>query len=96
MTEDKSQKKVIDQINTAFKDLVKAAFGEKGVEFVDQVQKQTQEFSASAVKSFVEFTDKVLESTKLNENELVKKSSSTVKDLLKQSGLLAEESEDDF
>jgi polyhydroxyalkanoate synthesis regulator protein len=96
MAEENKQKKIIDQLDQAFKDMVKAAFGDKGLEFVEQVQKQSKEFSAGAVKSFVEFTDKVLESMKLNENELVKKSSDNVKDLLRQLGLLEEAKEDDF
>ena len=92
----KDQKKLMDQLNDAFNDMVKKVFGEKGLEFVTQVQKQTKEFSVSTVKSFVDFTDKIMESTKMNENEMIKKSSNNVKDLLRQVGLLEEEKEDEF
>lgn len=94
--EKKESKNVVDQLNNAFKDLVGKAFGDKGKEFIESVQKQTKEISTTAIKSFVDFTDKILESTKLKDKEIVKKSSNTVKDLLKQLGLMEEEKEEDF
>lgn len=90
------QKKIVDQLNTAFTDFVGKAFGPKGKEFIEQVQKQSKEMSVSAIKTFVDFSDKILGATKLKENDLVKKSSNTVKDLLRQVGLMEEEKEDDF
>ena len=46
------------------------------------------EFSAQSIKGLVDFGDKLIEQLKLQDNELVKKSSDGIKDLLKQSGLL--------
>ncbi len=95
MSDDKKPK-ITDQLNDAFKDMVGKVFGAKGKEVVENVQKQTKEISVKAIKSFVDFTDKLLENAKLKDNDLVKKSSNSVKDLLRQVGLLEEENEDEF
>ncbi len=87
---------ILDKLNNAVVDMTEQVFGEQGKEFVVKTQSQVQEFNSAVIKSFVDFTDKVLESTKLNENEVVQKSSNTVKDLLRQLDLLEEELEDDF
>ncbi|MHA1520889.1 MAG: hypothetical protein ACTSRK_11965 [Promethearchaeota archaeon] len=55
-----------------------------------------KEFNISAVRAWVNFTDKFLEDSKLIDNELVQKTNTTVKDLLKQFKVLEEDSEDDF
>jgi hypothetical protein len=95
MAEEK-KKNILEELNKAVLDLTEKVFGEKGKEFFENTQKQVKDFNAGVIKSFVDFTDKILESTKLNEKEIVQKSSSTVKDLLRQAGMLAEETEEDF
>ncbi len=85
---DKS-KDLLKKLNDNFQDFLTGIFGESTV-------KQMNDFSSHAIKTLVEFGDKVVESLNLSENELVKKSSDQIKDLLKQAGLLEEESEEDF
>ncbi|MHA1110966.1 MAG: hypothetical protein ACTSRE_07670 [Promethearchaeota archaeon] len=80
---------VLKKLNDSFQDFVTGIFGESTV-------KRMNDFSSQAIKSLVEFGDIVIENLNLNENELVKKSSAQIKDLLKQAGLLEEETEDDF
>jgi transcription initiation factor IIF auxiliary subunit len=80
---------LLKKLNDNFQDFLTGIFGESTV-------KQMNDFSSQAIKTLVEFGDKVVESLNLTENELVKKSSAQIKDLLKQAGLLEEESEDDF
>jgi polyhydroxyalkanoate synthesis regulator phasin len=87
MSEEK-EKALAQKLNDSFKDMVGKVFGDKGKEFIETIQKQTKEISGTAIKSFVDFTDKILESTKLKDKEIVKKSSDNVKDLLKQLGFL--------
>jgi len=94
MAEEK--KDVLKKLNDAFLDFVKNVFGENGKKFIEDTNKQVKEFSAKAIKGFVDFGDQVIKSMKLDENELVKKSSTQVKDLLKQIGLLKEETEEEF
>ena len=95
MSEEK-KKNIIEDLNKAVLDFSEKVFGEKGRDFMADTQKKVQEFNASAIKSFVEFSDKILESTKLDQNDIVQKASGNVKDLLRQIKLLEEESEDDF
>ena len=82
-------KDMLKKLNDNFQDFLTGIFGESTVE-------RMNEFSGQAIKTLVEFGDKVVESLNLSENDLVKKSSSQIMDLLKQAGLLEEESEDDF
>jgi hypothetical protein len=96
MAENKEKKKLVDQLNNAVIDLSKMMFGDKGREVAQQWTKQSKDFSLNVTKTFVDFTDKLLESTKLKENELIKKSSDGVKDLMRQLGFLEEDKEDDF
>ncbi|MHA1820226.1 MAG: hypothetical protein ACTSVC_07120, partial [Promethearchaeota archaeon] len=72
-----SEKKddILKNINESVKDFVKNLFGEKGVEMLEDTTKKVNEYSSQLVKSVVEFNDNLLESLKLNENEIVKKSS---------------------
>jgi hypothetical protein len=93
---DEKKKNIIEDLNKAVLDLGEKVFGEKGREFLESTQKKVKEFNVGVVKSFLDFTDKILESTKLSNNEMVQKSQSTVKDLLRQAGMLEEEKEDDF
>ena len=95
MTEE-NEKNTLEKLNEAFLDFTGNAFGESGREFMEKTQKQVNEFNVAAIKAFVEFGDQIIENTKLGENEMVQKSSNTVKDLLRQYNLLEEESEEDF
>ena len=87
---------ILAQLNSSFKDLVKNVFGQNGLEFINKTEKQVNELSAKAIKGFVDFSDNMIVSMKLDQNEMVKKSQNTVKDLLRQLKLLEEEKEDDF
>jgi hypothetical protein len=95
MAEEK-EKNTLEKLNEAFLDFTENVFGESGREFMEKTQKQVNEFNVAAIKAFVDFGDQILENTKLGENEMVQKSSNTVKDLLRQYNLLEEESEEDF
>ena len=95
MTEE-NEKNTLEKLNEAFLDFTENTFGESGREFIEKTQKQVNEFNVAAIKAFVEFGDQIIENTKLGENEMVQKSSNTVKDLLRQYNLLEEESEEDF
>jgi len=93
---EENEKKTLEKLNTAFLDFTESVFGESGREFIEKTQTQVNEFNVAAIKAFVEFGDQILENTQLGENEMVQKSSNTVKDLLRQFNLLQEESEEDF
>jgi len=80
---------VLKKLNDSFQDFVKGIFGE-------ETTKRMNEFSSQAIKTLVEFGDKLIESLNLQDNDLVKKSSNQIKDILKQTGLLEEETEEDF
>ena len=95
MTEE-NEKNTLEKLNEAFLDFTENVFGESGREFIEKTQKQVNEFNVAAIKAFVEFGDEILENTQLGENEMIQKSSNTVKDLLRQFNLLEEESEEDF
>ncbi len=95
MSDDKKND-ILEQLNASFKDMVKNVFGDNGLEFINKTEKQVNELSGKAIKGFVGFSDNIITSMKLDQNEIVKKSQSTVKDLLRQLKLLEEESEDDF
>ena len=90
------KKNIFDDLNKAVLDLTGQVFGEKGKDFLKSAEYQIKEFNISALRAWVGFTDQILEDTKLGENELIKKSNDTVKDLLTQFGVLDEEDEDDF
>ena len=94
--DEEKEKNTLEKLNEAFLDFTENVFGESGREFMEKTQKQVNEFNVAAIKAFVDFGDQILENTKLGENEMVQKSSNTVKDLLRQFNLLEEESEEDF
>ena len=96
MAEENEKKNTLEKLNEAFLDFTENVFGESGREFIEKTQTQVNEFNVAAIKAFVEFGDQILDNTQLGENEMVLKSSTTVKDLLKQFNLLEEESEEDF
>ena len=93
---EENEKNTLEKLNKAFLDFTESVFGESGREFIEKTQTQVNEFNVAAIKAFVEFGDQILENTQLGENEMVQKSSNTVKDLLRQFNLLEEESEEDF
>ena len=80
---------VLKKLNENFQDFVTGIFRESTV-------KRMNEFSSQAIKTLVDFGDQIIETLKLQDNQLVKKSSASIKDLLKQTGLLEEETEEDF
>ncbi len=94
MTEKKDS--IFDQLNSAVLDFTEQVFGKKGRDFLESTQRQIYDFNVGAVRAWVNFTDQILKETKLGENEIIQKSNSTVKDLLRQLKILEEEQEDDF
>lgn len=88
------EKGIIDKINDAVLDFAEKAFGESGKNFIQETQDKVKEFSSSAVKKFMEFSNDVLEKLNLHENEQVVKAKDTVEDMLKQAGLLKEDEEE--
>ncbi len=96
MSEEEEKKTVIDKLNSSLLDFAGSVFGESGREFIEKTQNQIKDFSSSSVKKFIEFSDSMLEKLNLNENEQVMKARDSVEDLLKQSGLLQEEDEEEF
>jgi len=95
MSEEKSGN-FLDQLNKSFTDFVEKTFGESGKEFVEETSQKIKEFSSSSIKKFMEFSDSVLESLKLKENEQVMKLRDSIEDMLKQGGLLKEDDEEEF
>ena len=92
----KPTKNVLSSLNSAILDMTEQIFGQDGREFLESTQTQIKEFNISAMRAWVNFADQVIEDTTLGENELVRKSNDTVKDLLRQVGVIEEESEEDF
>ncbi len=62
---------------------------------MEETQEKIKDFSSSSIKKFLEFSDDVLEKLNLNENEQIVKARDSIEDLLKQSGLLKEEDEEE-
>ena len=89
-------KDIFNKLNSSVLDFSEQMFGKDGRKFLENAQSKVNEFNGSIIKSFVDFTDKVLEKTKLADNDIVKKSSDSVKDLLRQWEILEEDYEDDF
>ena len=96
MSEEEGEEKLLDKINNAFVDFVGSVFGESGKEWVEETQEKIKDFSSSSIKKFIEFSDDVLEKLNLQENESVIKARDSIEDMLKQTGLLKEEEEEDF
>ncbi len=94
MSEEKNEN-ILDKMNNAFKDFVGNVFGESGRSFIEETSEKVSDFSSTSIKKFMEFTDSVIENLNLKENEQVIKARDTVEDLLKQSGLLKEEDEEE-
>jgi hypothetical protein len=94
--EGEEKEKLLDKINKSFVDFVGNVFGESGKEFIEETQEKIKDFSSSSIKKFMEFSDDVLEKLNLKENEQVMKTKDSIEDLLKQSGLLKDEEEEEF
>ena len=93
---ERREEKLLDKINNAFVDFIESTFGESGKEWVLETQEKIKEFSSSSIKKFMEFSDDVLEKLNLHENESVIKTRDSIEDMLKQTGLLKEEEEEEF
>jgi len=93
---ERREEKLLDKINNAFVDFVGSVFGESGKEWVQETQEKIKDFSSSSIKKFMEFSDDILEKLNLHENESVIKTRDSIEDMLKQTGLLKEEEEEEF
>ncbi|MHA1727515.1 MAG: hypothetical protein ACTSWY_02130 [Promethearchaeota archaeon] len=89
MSKKEDSKDFLKKLNDQFKEFVDGIFGE---ETADKIS----DYSSKSIKSLVDFGDQLIETLKLEDNELVKKSSEGIKDLLKQAGLLEDDQEEDF
>ncbi|MFX1259180.1 MAG: hypothetical protein ACFFAN_15105, partial [Promethearchaeota archaeon] len=85
----------LDKINNAFVNFVESVFGESGKNFVEETQEKVKDFSSSSIKKFMEFSDSVLEKLNLRENEQIIKARDSIEDMLKQTGLLKEDEEEE-
>lgn len=94
--EEEKDETFIDKLNKSFLDFVGSVFGDSGKDFVKETQEKVEDLSSKSIKKFMEFTDSVLENLNLKDNEQVMKTKETVEDLLKQTGLLKEEEEEEF
>lgn len=94
--EEEKDETFIDKLNKSFLDFVGSVFGDSGRDFVKETQDKVEDLSSKSIKKFMEFTDSVLENLNLKDNEQVMKTKETVEDLLKQTGLLKEEEEEEF
>ena len=94
--EEREDQNILDKLNKSFSDFVENTFGESGKNFIDETSEKIKEFSNTSIKKFMEFSDDLLEKLNLNENEQVIKARDSVEDLLKQTGLLVEDEEEEF
>ena len=94
--EEEKDETFVDKLNKSFLDFVGSVFGDSGRDFVKETQDKVEDLSSKSIKKFMEFTDSVLESLNLKDNEQVMKTKETVEDMLKQAGLLKEEEEEEF
>lgn len=94
--EEREEQNILDKLNNSFSQFVENVFGESGKNFIDETAEKIKEFSNTSIKKFMEFSDDLLEKLNLNENEQVIKARDSVEDLLKQTGLLVEDEEEEF
>lgn len=94
--EEREEQNILDKLNKSFSDFVENTFGESGKNFIDETAEKIKEFSNTSIKKFMEFSDDLLGKLNLNENEQVIKARDSVEDLLKQTGLLVEDEEEEF
>ena len=92
---EEGKENILDKMNSAFVDFVGNVFGESGRNFIEETSEKVKDFSSSSIKKFMEFTDSILDNLNLKENEQVVKAKDSLEDLLKQSGLLKEEDEEE-
>ena len=93
---ERDEQNILEKLNSQFSEFVGSVFGESGQNFIDETSEKIKEFSNTSIKKFMEFSDDLLEKLKLNENEQVIKARDSVEDLLKQTGLLIEDDEEEF
>jgi hypothetical protein len=94
--EEREDQNILDKLNDQFSEFVGSVFGESGKNFIDETSEKIKEFSNTSIKKFMEFSDDILEKLNLNENEQVIKTRDSIEDLLKQTGLLLEDEEEEF
>ena len=94
--EERDEQNILEKLNSQFTEFVGSVFGESGQNFIDETSEKIKEFSNTSIKKFMEFSDDLLEKLNLNENEQVIKARDSVEDLLKQTGLLIEDDEEEF
>ncbi|KKM22899.1 hypothetical protein LCGC14_1305240 [marine sediment metagenome] len=95
MNDEGEKENFIDKMNNAFVDFVGSVFGESGKDFIEETSEKIKEFSSDAISKFMEFSDSVIGSLNLQDNTQVIKARDSVEDLLKQSGLLKEDEEEE-
>lgn len=95
--EGEEKENFMDKMNKSFVDFVGSVFGESGKDFIEETSEKIKDFSSDAIGKFMEFSDSVIDQLNLRDNDQVVKARDSVEDLLKQSGLLKEdEEEEDF
>jgi len=94
--EEREERNILDKLNAQFSEFVGSVFGESGKNFIEETSEKIKEFSNTSIKKFMEFSDDLLEKLNLNENEQIIKARDSVEDLLKQTGLLIEDDEEEF
>jgi len=92
--EEEKKESFVDKLNSSIADFVGNLFGEDAKKSVMDAQEKVKDISAQTVTKLVEFSDSILESLKLNENEQVMKARDSIQDMLKQEGLLKEPEEE--
>lgn len=94
--EEQKDETFIDKLNSSFLDFVGNVFGDSGRDFVKDTQEKVNDFSSKSIKAFMDFSDSLIDSLNLKDNEQVIKARDSVEDMLKQAGLLKEEEEEEF
>ena len=71
MSEDEKRENLLEKINNAVLGMTEQIWGQKGREFVETTQNTMKEYNISAIRAWVNFTDKFLEDSKLIDNEFL-------------------------
>ena len=95
MNDEGEKENFIDKMNNAFVDFVGSVFGESGKDFIEETSEKIKEFSSDAISKFMEFSDSLIGSLNLQDNDQVIKARDSIEDLLKQSGFLKEDEEEE-
>jgi len=69
--EEQKDETFIDKLNNSFLDFVGNVFGDSGRDFVKETQEKVNEFSSKSIKSFMDFSDSLIGSLNLKDNEQV-------------------------